>query len=82
MQDIVQPITVLHNTVTSIQSTLCLHTKDMPSHRRRFYTHNLNETELRKLQNSPQNINVFLTTQFYFITCNFNRNTVVYLNNI
>jgi hypothetical protein len=77
MQDSVQPITperlfsccilLLHNTRTSIKPTLRLHTKDMPSHRRSFYTHFLNEIDLRKLHNFPQNINVFLTTQMYFI---------------
>ena len=36
---------LLSNTVSYTDPTLRLHTKDTPSHRRRFFTHNLNGTD-------------------------------------
>jgi hypothetical protein len=39
-------ILLLHNNIASTNRTLRLHTKDTPSHRQRFYTHNLNGKNL------------------------------------
>ena len=47
-------ILLLHNNIVSTNRTLRLHTKDMPSHRQRFYTHNLNGIDLWQLHNFPE----------------------------
>ena len=44
----------LHNNIASTNQTLPLHTKDMPSHQQRFYTHNLNGVDLWQLHNFPE----------------------------
>ena len=49
----------------STDPTSRLHTKDKPSHRRRFYTHNLNGTDLQKLHYLPKyQSNAVLTSQY------------------
>jgi magnesium-transporting ATPase (P-type) len=51
---------LLQNTTTSANPTLCLHMKDVPLHRRKFYARNLNGRDLqKKLHNLPRNIILF-----------------------
>jgi hypothetical protein len=67
-------ILLLHHTIVSTNSTSHLHTKDKPSHRRIYYTHNLNEIDLQNLHTFPKNINLLYSLQLsllHFITCNF-----------
>jgi len=45
---------LLQNTIASTNPTLRLHTKYIPSHQRRFYTHNLNGIDLQELHNYPK----------------------------
>jgi hypothetical protein len=76
----------LHHTIISTNPTLRLHTKDMPSHRRKFYTHNLNGIDLQKLHKLPKKYKtiIFLTTQFtsfYYLQFLILR-PVVYLSHI
>jgi len=62
---------LLHNTIASTNPTLFLQTKDMPSHRRRFYTHNFNGIDLQKKNSTTyQYIKLLCSLQlslFYFL---------------
>jgi uncharacterized protein YjbI with pentapeptide repeats len=67
---------LLQNTTTFTNPTLHLHTKDMPLHQQKFYTHNLNGIDLQKTpQLTPKYHSILFLNLFHCIICNFNLNT-------